>query len=88
MDYQLDTLRQMWAQALSVDPKSVRAESDFFATGGSSLEVGVLINDVSERFGIEVSVADFFMAPDFQTLTELCEGSSQASDASRRPSSS
>ena len=88
MDYQLDTLRQMWAQALSVDPKSVTAESDFFATGGSSLEVGVLINDVSERFGIEVSMADFFMAPDFQTLTELCEASSQASDASLRTSSS
>ena len=43
--------------------------------------MGALINDVSKRFGIEVSMADFFMAADFQTLTELCEALSQASAA-------
>ncbi len=80
MDDRSETLRQMWAQALSVDPESVTAASDFFATGGSSLEVGVLITKVSERFGIEVSIADFFMAPDFQGLVELCASSSPTTD--------
>jgi len=72
MDDLSAALRDMWAQTLSVDPESVTAESDFFATGGSSLELGALITEVSERFGIEVSIAEFFMAPDFQGLVELC----------------
>ncbi|WP_433076699.1 acyl carrier protein [Dactylosporangium sp. CA-052675] len=46
-------------------------KSDFFDVGGSSLGAIQIVGMVEERFGVRVSLTDFFDAPDLETFAAL-----------------
>jgi len=46
-------------------------QSDFFGIGGSSLAAIQIVAMVEERFGIQVSLTDFFDAPDVATFAAM-----------------
>jgi amino acid adenylation domain-containing protein len=41
----------------------VGVHDDFFALGGNSLQAAQLISAINRRFGVEISLADFFLSP-------------------------
>lgn len=51
----------VWRTLLEV--KQVGASDDFFDLGGNSLTAISLLNDLRERFGVEVSLKQFFATP-------------------------
>ncbi|KAF2102365.1 nonribosomal siderophore peptide synthase Sid2 [Rhizodiscina lignyota] len=60
-------LRQAWGQSLSLDPKTIRLEDNFFALGGDSLMAMRLV-PVCRAEGLDLTVASIFGHP---TLSEM-----------------
>ena len=61
----------IWAELLGTEPAS--AEDSFFATGGHSLLVLPLLHRIGERFGVEVSLREYFANPTLIDLSALVE---------------
>jgi yersiniabactin nonribosomal peptide synthetase len=57
----VDVVAQCWAEVLQSRPPD--PEDDFFACGGNSMTAMRLLERVRERWGGQVSLADFFAAP-------------------------
>lgn len=62
------TLRAIWVSVLGVS--EVAAEDDFFEMGGHSLLAIDMIEQVRERTGVQMTMADLHRAA---TLTELAD---------------
>jgi acyl carrier protein len=61
----------LWAECLN--GREVGADDDFFALGGNSL-IGIQIIDrVSEDYGVQLSVRDFYLALTPARVAELIE---------------
>ncbi|XP_039302683.1 cytosolic 10-formyltetrahydrofolate dehydrogenase isoform X2 [Solenopsis invicta] len=58
-----DGLRRIWADILKVD---VNDDTDFFASGGGSMDVVRLVEEVKDNFGISLQNIEVFMAPVFK----------------------
>jgi amino acid adenylation domain-containing protein len=52
----------------------VGVEDDFFQSGGNSLQAAQLISAINRRFGVEISLADFFLSPTPAHLATIVEG--------------
>ncbi|MFI9387340.1 amino acid adenylation domain-containing protein [Kutzneria sp. NPDC052558] len=52
-------------------------EQDFFELGGSSLQAMQVTSRVRDRFGVEISLADFFTKPTIARLARLVEQAEQ-----------
>ncbi|HVK24317.1 MAG TPA: phosphopantetheine-binding protein, partial [Actinokineospora sp.] len=61
----------LWAGFPGVKPTG--ADESFFAAGGRSLQVPVLLERVRERFGVEVPLRDFLATPTIAGLSTLVE---------------
>jgi hypothetical protein len=64
-----DYLRQLWSEQLNVPQVEVNA--DFFAAGGSSMQVIEMLMTVSTHFCKEIDYEEFFKDPCIRKLGEL-----------------
>ncbi|KIF01772.1 hypothetical protein PL81_33725 [Streptomyces sp. RSD-27] len=53
--------------------REVGVEDDFFAIGGNSLSGIKIIEQVSEQYGVQLSVRDFYLAQTPARVAELVE---------------
>ncbi|XP_011633536.1 cytosolic 10-formyltetrahydrofolate dehydrogenase isoform X2 [Pogonomyrmex barbatus] len=58
-----DGLRQIWTDILRID---IDDDTDFFASGGGSMDVVRLVEEVKDNFGVSLQNIDVFMAPIFK----------------------
>ncbi|XP_057671097.1 cytosolic 10-formyltetrahydrofolate dehydrogenase [Diorhabda carinulata] len=63
---QIECVRTIWEAILNID---IEDDTDFFASGGGSMDVVRLVEEVKEVFKTELENEDVFMAP---TFSEFC----------------
>ena len=64
-------MAQLWQKFLGIDPIGIH--DNFFALGGDSLTGSILINQLRDRFQIELPVRSLFECPTVAELTLLIE---------------
>ena len=64
-------LAQLWSEQLN--RAEITEEQDFFAAGGSSMQVIEMLMAVSDKYGQEIDYAEFFREPCIRKLSELLE---------------
>jgi acyl carrier protein len=62
-------LIQLWREVLN--RSDVGTHDDFFAAGGSSMQVIEMLMTVSDRFAREIDYVEFFKEPNIQRLSDL-----------------
>ncbi|KAG5900089.1 hypothetical protein JTB14_016059 [Gonioctena quinquepunctata] len=62
----IEAVRDIWETILSVD---IEEDTDFFASGGGSMDVVRLVEEVKDVFKTDLENEDVFMAP---TFSEFC----------------
>jgi acyl-CoA synthetase (AMP-forming)/AMP-acid ligase II/aryl carrier-like protein len=60
------TLCEIWSEVLRVSPVGI--DDDFFALGGDSIQVMMVIDRVRARMGVQLSVVQFFGSPTVATI--------------------
>ncbi|GAA2076870.1 hypothetical protein GCM10009780_11900 [Actinomadura alba] len=75
-------LAVIWSNLLGSELENVcSADDTFFAAGGHSLLVLRLLDRIHERFGVEVSLREYFGSPVLADLAKLVESKSAGADA-------
>ncbi len=64
-------LRELWTSLLGVD--TVGPDDDFFALGGSSMQVVEMLVAVSEHSNKQIEFVEFFKNPTIANLGQLLE---------------
>lgn len=64
-------IAELWAEHL--DASEVGVDDDFFALGGNSLTGIKIIDRVSQDYGVQLSVRDFYLAQTPARVAELIE---------------
>lgn len=64
-------LLELWSTQLG--RADIGPRDDFFAAGGSSMQVIEMLMTVSEKFGREIDFSEFFQEPSVTRLHELLE---------------
>jgi len=64
-----ETLIQLWEDILGID--GIDQETDFLDAGGDSLLALRMIAHIHQVFGVEISLADFFVASRLPDLSRL-----------------
>ncbi|MGN9910218.1 non-ribosomal peptide synthetase [Phytohabitans sp. LJ34] len=59
-------LASLWARVVGGPPPGL--DDRFFAAGGRSAQIPVLLHHVSERFGVDVPIRDFYANPSLRAL--------------------
>jgi amino acid adenylation domain-containing protein len=62
-------LVEIWREILELE--SIGTEDSFLDLGGGSLQMMRMLNRVAQRYGIEISIIDFFPQPTISNLTAL-----------------
>ncbi|XP_032670067.1 cytosolic 10-formyltetrahydrofolate dehydrogenase isoform X2 [Odontomachus brunneus] len=73
-----DDLRRIWENILKID---IEDDTDFFASGGGSMDVVRLIEEVKENFNITLQNIDVFMAPAFIDFAKTVVLASRGNEA-------
>lgn len=63
----------IWSEILSIESSKISIESSFFALGGNSLKVIMLIFKINEEFDIELSIKEIFMNNTIKILSALID---------------
>ncbi|KAL4745664.1 hypothetical protein BDW72DRAFT_198425 [Aspergillus terricola var. indicus] len=73
-----EQLRDIWKHVLGDIASSVamRRGSDFFSVGGNSLLLLALRSEISQHFGVDISVSEIFQASTLELLAARINGSS------------
>ncbi|MGW3113685.1 amino acid adenylation domain-containing protein [Streptomyces sp. NPDC001091] len=58
-----DELTGLWARVLGQDPAAIGPDSDFFALGGDSVRLGVLLDRIEARLGRRLGFREVYAAP-------------------------
>ncbi|HEY1350155.1 MAG TPA: amino acid adenylation domain-containing protein, partial [Ktedonobacteraceae bacterium] len=66
-----EVLASMWAQALNREQVSI--SDNFFRSGGHSLKATQLVSAVRSTFQVDLSLQDWFLAPNLAALAEKIE---------------
>ncbi|WP_413980754.1 condensation domain-containing protein [Maribacter sp. 2307UL18-2] len=61
---------EIWSEILKIDKEVIGLNDSFFELGGHSLKVVFLVNRISEKLNVTISVPEVFRNP---TLKALCE---------------
>ncbi len=77
-----ETLVEIWADVLDLEPESVGVHDDFFRSGGHSLMATRLLSRVRRHFEVDVSLTDFFARSTLEELAERVEVARWARDGS------
>ena len=64
-----EALRDIWAEALHIDPNSVNIQDNFFRIGGDSLKAMAVVS-AARRRGMSLSVAKLYQFPNVTELTQ------------------
>ncbi len=64
-------LSQLWSAQLN--RPGIGQQDDFFAAGGSSMQVIEMLMTVASKYGREIDYAEFFKEPCIRRLSELLE---------------
>ncbi|MCB1035845.1 MAG: AMP-binding protein, partial [Acidobacteria bacterium] len=64
-------LEEIWLESLQME--EVGEDSSFFKLGGNSLKATLLIARIRDRFGVDLSVQDFFREPSLRAVAQLIE---------------
>ncbi|MCX4633288.1 MULTISPECIES: phosphopantetheine-binding protein [unclassified Streptomyces] len=64
-------IAELWRELL--DCPEVGVEDDFFTLGGNSLTGIKIIDQVSQNYGVQLSVRDFYLAQTPARVAELIE---------------
>ncbi|CAA9959501.1 Non-ribosomal peptide synthetase [Pyrenophora teres f. maculata] len=64
------TMQQLWAQVLSIEPNSIGLDDSFFRLGGDSIVAMKLVGE-ARRTGLQLSVADIFRHPRLVDLARV-----------------
>ena len=59
-------LAALWTRVVGGPPPGL--DDGFFASGGRSVQIPALLHQVSERFGVDVPIRDFYANPSLRTL--------------------
>jgi amino acid adenylation domain-containing protein/thioester reductase-like protein len=70
-------LRKIWLEILQIVGINLKSSDDFFALGGTSLQMARLVLKVQQSFAVELRVAPLF---EKSTLKEMCQLVAQARD--------
>ncbi|KQZ15357.1 MULTISPECIES: acyl carrier protein [unclassified Mesorhizobium] len=62
-------LRELWTKLLGLD--TVGPDDDFFALGGSSMQVVEMLVAVSEHYNEQIEFVEFFKNPTVSNLSQL-----------------
>lgn len=65
-------LRELWTKLLGLD--TVGPDDDFFALGGSSMQVVEMLVAVSEHYNEQIEFVEFFKNPTVSNLSQLLKG--------------
>lgn len=65
------TLVQIWEEHLKTEGLGI--DDNFFALGGHSLQVVIIIEKISRRLTADISVKDFFTEPTIRSLARIIE---------------
>ncbi|KAJ1530815.1 hypothetical protein ONE63_005662 [Megalurothrips usitatus] len=76
----LPVLRDVWNGILRID---IDDETDFFASGAQSMDVVRLVEEVKERFNLELQNEDVFLATTFFEFSQAVVLKSRGSNASQ-----
>jgi len=61
-------IRGIWNSILNIE---VEADTDFFAGGAGSMDVTRMVEEVRDKFGLEVETTDVYMATTFEEFFEM-----------------
>ncbi|KAK1912702.1 hypothetical protein P3342_004638 [Pyrenophora teres f. teres] len=74
------TMQQLWAQVLRIEPDSIGLDDSFFRLGGDSIAAMKLVGE-ARRMGLQLSVADVFQHPKLAALagqdTKQCSNTAE-----------
>jgi acyl-CoA synthetase (AMP-forming)/AMP-acid ligase II/acetyltransferase-like isoleucine patch superfamily enzyme/acyl carrier protein len=76
-------LSDIWTEVLKVEHVGVR--DSFYALGGDSLAVAVMMTAVEDRFHVAIPVDDFLKSPTIETLARILHADRTTADAVRTP---
>jgi tyrocidine synthetase-3 len=65
-------LADAWREVLGVE--AVDASSSFFDDGGDSLDAVIFVQRVSDTLGVDVSIEELFLRPDFASVATVVRG--------------
>ncbi len=68
-----ETLRNIWAEVLDVDPRVVGVNSNFFDLGGHSLRATIVTSRVHKVLGVKIPLAEIFTHQTIRGLAEYVE---------------
>jgi len=63
----------IWAQLLDINPESISVSVDFFEIGGHSLLAILMVAEIREQLGVEVSIVDIFELTTIQHIAVVVE---------------
>jgi enterobactin synthetase component F len=66
-------LAELWAEVLDVPIEDVHLEHNFFAGGGSSLDLMKLIGGIRDRVGVQLELRHLYLAPTLGAAAALVE---------------
>lgn len=64
-------LVEIWAEVLRLDKEVISVKKSFFEMGGHSLKATMLVNKISKRFNVEVSLRNVMTYQDVQSLGDF-----------------
>ncbi|MFI8351552.1 amino acid adenylation domain-containing protein [Streptomyces sp. NPDC085596] len=73
-----DELTALWSQVLGQDPAAIGPDSDFFALGGDSVRLGVLLDRIEARLGRRLGFRQVHEAPTPAGMRALLEHAGEA----------
>jgi acyl transferase domain-containing protein len=78
-------LRQLWQRLLGLD--EVDANTDFFDSGGHSLQAVRLFAEIRKQFNVDFALSTLFEARTVGALTELIRKAREADSSQKKPAS-
>lgn len=58
-----------WAALLNT--AEIDRDSNFIELGGNSIQISQMLNDLNERFSVDISIEEFYSAPDLGSLSDI-----------------
>jgi len=78
-------LLEIWSEILNLEKRLIGLDADFFALGGHSLKVTVLVARIHKELNVKVPLAEVFDNPNIRGLAEFIKGLGEDRYASVEP---
>ncbi|MFA8435575.1 MAG: amino acid adenylation domain-containing protein [Marinifilaceae bacterium] len=61
----------IWSEVLNIAPEVISVQGNFFALGGHSLKIVLLVSKIAKEFDVQVELAEVFKHPTIVSLAKL-----------------